>query len=163
MAEDGSRRGGQRSTILIRKATVLDEPLPPKGARRTIWDSEIKGFGVRIASTGVRTYLLRYRMGGRDCPIRTVTIGQHGSPWTAEQARRRAAELLTEVRAGHDIVADKAAERADATIVEEARAGRQFAAKAEEWFTGHVERGKAAQPRGYQGRVGPRSQTGFRR
>ena len=139
MADD-KQRGGKRSTIVIKKSTVDSAALPAAGERKTIWDAELKGFGVRIASSGVKTYLLRYRMGGRGSPIRTVTIGQHGSPWTTEQARRRAAELLTEVRAGRDVVAERKAKRADAEDDAITREARQFAIKVEEWFTDHVQR-----------------------
>lgn len=77
--KDNGRRRGERSTILIKKTTGDDEPLPPKGSRRTIWDRELKGFGVRIASSGAKTYLLRYRMGGRGTPIRPQQTVPHAT------------------------------------------------------------------------------------
>ncbi|WP_293992847.1 site-specific integrase [Sphingomonas sp.] len=125
---------------MIKKGVVDTIPLPPKGSRTTVWDREIKGFGVRVASTGVRTYILRYRMGGRDTPVRTVTIGQHGSPWTADQARRRAAELLTEVRSGRDIVAEKEALRVEEKEEFARREERLFEVVVEQWFEDHVQR-----------------------
>ncbi|HEY0027358.1 MAG TPA: site-specific integrase [Allosphingosinicella sp.] len=116
-------------------------PLPGKGERTMVWDSEIKGFGARVTSTGSRTYILRYRMGGRDTPVRTITIGQHGSPWTPEQARRHAAELLTMVRSGRDVVAEREAKRTkdgqDADVSQQ----RLFEVVVEDWFEKHVKRG----------------------
>jgi integrase len=103
-----------------------------------MWDSEIKGFGVRITSSGSRTYLLRYRMGGRETPIRTITIGQHGSPWTTDQARRHAAELLTMVRSGRDLVAEREVERTRADNSAEVRQERLFEVVVEDWFKKHV-------------------------
>lgn len=117
-----------------------DEPLPAKGQRTMLWDGEVKGFGVRIAASGTRTYILRYRMGGRGTPIREVTIGQHGSPWTVDQARRRAVELLMQVRSGRDPVAERGAEAQRTEADAGAREKRMFAVMADDWFRKHVER-----------------------
>ncbi len=54
----------------IGKTAVEAIPRPPAGRRTALWDAEIKGFGVRVTSNGVRTYMLRYRMGGREVPQR---------------------------------------------------------------------------------------------
>jgi integrase len=51
-----------------------------------------------VTDKGARSYLVQYRLEGRASPTRRVTIGKHGSPWTAETARDRAAELLEQVR-----------------------------------------------------------------
>jgi len=60
-----------------------------------IWDDEIKGFGLRIAPGGTKSYVLNYRAGrGRNAPQHRITIGKHGSPWTPELARREAQRLL---------------------------------------------------------------------
>lgn len=116
-----------KATARINKSTVDAMPTPPTGGRTMLWDSEVKGFGVRIAASGVRTYLLRYRMARRGTPQRTVTIGQHGSPWTTEQARKRAIELLAQVRLGVDHVADRDAAIAAAFADLDARSERMFA------------------------------------
>ena len=140
MARRSGNRGEDRAPKRISKSIVDDEPLPAKGCRTMIWDSDIKGFGVRITPAGVKTYLLRYRMGERGTPIRTLTIGQHGSPWTPEQARKRAAELLLQVRSGRDLVAERERE-AERTLAEAGdREKRMFAVMAEDWFRKHVER-----------------------
>lgn len=60
------------------------------------FDDEVKGFGVRVLRTGVKTYLVQYRTGGR---TRRVKIGRHGV-LTADQARGRAKELLGAVAGG---------------------------------------------------------------
>ena len=86
-----------------------------------LWDSEVKGFGVRCRGAS-KVYLVRYRLGsGRGAPIRTVTIGRHGSPWTAEMARTEARRILGVVAAGSDPAAQKVAERAAPTVAESAR------------------------------------------
>ena len=68
------------------------------GARAFLWDDMLKGFGVMVTASGVRSYILQYRIGGRGFPTKRATIGQHGNPWTAEKARERAIELLELVR-----------------------------------------------------------------
>ena len=56
-----------------------------------LWDDQIKGFGIRARAGGAKTYILHYRAGkGRTAPLRKVTIGKHGSPWTPETAKTEA-------------------------------------------------------------------------
>lgn len=67
-----------------------------------VWDTEVKGFGLKVTRTAVKTYLLQYRMGGRGNPTRRYTIGKHGSPWTPDAARAEAKRLLGLVEKGED-------------------------------------------------------------
>jgi len=68
-----------------------------------IWDSEIKGFGVRCQKKA-KSYVLKFRHGGRQ---RWVTIGKHGSPWTPERARQETLRLLGQVADGVDPAATR--------------------------------------------------------
>jgi hypothetical protein len=86
------------ATGKITKEAVESVPLPRAGKRAHLWDETLKGFGVMVTDRGARSYLIQYRIGGRGAPARRVTIGKHGSPWTAKTARDRAAELLEQVR-----------------------------------------------------------------
>ena len=61
-----------------------------------LWDTEVKGFGVRRQLDGA-FYYLRYRLGGRQC---MKSIGRHGSPWTPDTARKAAQEAIGEVVKG---------------------------------------------------------------
>jgi hypothetical protein len=79
------------------------------------WDDEIKGFGVRCRPSGVKTYVLKSRIGGRQ---RWLTIGRHGSPWTPDEARKQALRLLSEIVAGSDPAAKREKERKAATVGE---------------------------------------------
>lgn len=73
-----------------------------------LWDDELKGFGLRVTALGAKSYVLQYRMGGREATSKRYTIGGHGSPWTPETARREAIRLLIMVRQGTDpVAADK--------------------------------------------------------
>src|SRR5260370_22555699 len=89
------------------------------GAETVLWDSELKGFGVRVQRGGAKSYVLHYRVGtGRGAPLRKLTIGRHGSPWTPETARKEAKPLLGMIEDGADPAADKIARRAAPTVAE---------------------------------------------
>jgi integrase len=82
-----------------------------------IWDDEIKGFGLRIAPGGTKSYVLNYRAGrGRKALQHRITIGKHGSPWTPEQARQEARRLLGTIAAGDDPAAARKAEARTMTL-----------------------------------------------
>jgi Arm DNA-binding domain len=51
-----------------------------------IWDDELPGFGLRVLSSGKRSYVIQYRTRGRS---RRYTMGLHGA-WAPETARREA-------------------------------------------------------------------------
>lgn len=69
---------------------------------RFLRDDRLKGFGLKVSPTGAKSYVVQYRMGGRGFPSRRITIGQHGSPWSAAQARNEAERLLHLVGLGSD-------------------------------------------------------------
>lgn len=75
----------------------------PKASEYYLWDDQLSGFGLRVTPKGSKIYLLRYRVGsGGVRPERKFRIGKHGSPWTADQARREALRVLGEVAKGND-------------------------------------------------------------
>ena len=68
-----------------------------------IWDGDLKGFGIKIAKGGRKSYVCKYRFGnGRSAPTRRMTIGAHGSPWTIDQARGEARKILGRAANGED-------------------------------------------------------------
>lgn len=80
----------------------------PKEKDYFLWDVELKGFGLKIARGGRKSYVCKYRVGsGRAAPTRRMTIGAHGSPWTVDQARTEARKLLGRVANGQDPAKDK--------------------------------------------------------
>jgi integrase len=84
-----------------------------------LWDSELAGFGVRVQRGGAKTYILKYRAGtGREAPLRKLTIGKHGSPWTADEARAEAKRLSGLVAHGKDPAGAKSAAKAAPTVVD---------------------------------------------
>jgi integrase len=87
----------------------------PGSVRHVIWDSEVVGFGLTVERSGSKSYILKYRHRGQQ---RWFTIGKHGSPWTVDQARKRALELQGEIVRGHDPAASKQADRHGLTVNE---------------------------------------------
>ena len=70
------------------------------------WDSELAGFGVRVHPSGRKVYVVQTRAGGE--AAKRVTVGRHGVI-TAEEARRRAAQIIARIKAGEDPVQEPAA------------------------------------------------------
>jgi len=54
-----------------------------------VGDNALPGFGVRVKPSGVRSYIIQYR--NRNTSVsRRLTIGQHGSLLTFDQAKKQA-------------------------------------------------------------------------
>jgi integrase len=98
--------------------SVVDNAKPAE-SDYFIWDSELSGFGVRIAKGGRKAYVCQYRAGdGRRAPSRRMTIGPHGSPWTADQARTKAKQVLGRAANGEDPAKDKQEAKKEMTVAE---------------------------------------------
>lgn len=85
---------------------------PPAHGNDVEWDGEIPGFGVRITSAGVKSFVLSYRMNGRK---RRYTIGRC-SEWSVDAARDRALELKREIRSGKDPLDEKQKSNSEPTL-----------------------------------------------
>ncbi|MZR29631.1 site-specific integrase [Sneathiella litorea] len=90
----------------------------PKERDWFMWDTELKGFGLKVTRSGNRIYIVQYRMSGRGVPTRRLTIGKHGSPWTPEKAREEAKRVLGEIADGQDPQQVKMADKAAMTVSE---------------------------------------------
>ncbi|MFZ4603299.1 MAG: integrase arm-type DNA-binding domain-containing protein, partial [Caulobacterales bacterium] len=96
---------------------IVDAALTEKPAcDHVIWDDDLTGFGLRVRSSGSASYVAVYRLGGRK---RWFTIGTPGAPWTPEQARHHAAELLLDARRGNDPQEKRIAERIRSSTVDD--------------------------------------------
>jgi integrase len=75
----------------------------PRPARYMVWDTELKGFALRVSESGTKSYVLRYRPRGtgRAGPRRFMALGRHGV-LTPDEARARAKTILGAVAAGRD-------------------------------------------------------------
>ncbi|RVB72143.1 MULTISPECIES: site-specific integrase [unclassified Mesorhizobium] len=88
---------------------------PPAAGSGTVWDSTIRGFGVRAWAGGSKTYVLKYR--NRDGRARWLTIGRVGGP-TLDEARKEASKALGAVAKGEDPAATKMAARKAETMAQ---------------------------------------------
>ena len=80
----------------------LVDGLKPGPVDRTIFDSDVPGFAVRVRKTGGMSYAVEYKAGrGRGAPTRRVTIGPVGK-MTPDEARAEARRVLGSVAHGED-------------------------------------------------------------
>ena len=112
----------KRSDLKLTKRTVDALEVDRKDA--VFWDRELAGFGVRVHTTGRKTYVVQSR--GPSGPKR-VTLGRHGE-MSCDEARKQAARLIDRIRRGEEISA--AAPGAETTV----------AGLAERFMRTHVER-----------------------
>lgn len=100
-----------RSTKRLTKTVV--ESLLARDTDYFAWDAEVPGFGVRVHTTGRRTFVLKYQLGGRHengGRARRVTLGDYPT-LTVDEARRRATIARAEALNGGDPQAAKLAKR----------------------------------------------------
>lgn len=76
----------------------LIDGLKANGTDRFVWDSDMPGFGVRILPSGIKSYLVQYRTGGR---TRRYTLGSCAT-LTPDDARKMARTALGDVDKGGD-------------------------------------------------------------
>lgn len=112
------------ATAKVSKSSVDGMDVPVSGQRTWLWDVQVRGFGVVMTSSGRKSYVLQYRVGGKSTAAKRIKIGTHGSPWTPEDARCRALELLKLVEQGVDPA--KADEIAAEVEEEAARIQKEF-------------------------------------
>ena len=111
----------------ITKRTI--EALKPKAATDVfLWDSELKGFGVRMKPSGAASFLIQYR--NQHGETRRLALGKVGT-LTPDEARAAARRKLASVAEGADPSAERHASRGAITVaelcewyLEQARAGR---------------------------------------
>lgn len=109
MAEDDKNQKITKTTCNDARTT---------GTRYAIWDGQLKGFGLRVSASGVKTFVIRYRVGGGRTGVeRMHTIGRYGA-LTAERAREMAKLALADVAAGGDPQGGRAKQRAEMTVAE---------------------------------------------
>ena len=86
-----------------------------KSAKKTtiIWDQKIKGLGVRVTAAGVKSFVLNYRVGGRE---RRATLARCAE-LSLKAARERAGAELAAIRAGEGDPLDRRRESREAPTV----------------------------------------------
>jgi integrase len=86
------------------------DPLPSAGKEVIWWDTDLKGFGLKVTPAGRKVFLVQYRPAGDRRNPRKYTIGEY-SQVTPYQARVEAQRVLAERAAGRDPQAQKQAEK----------------------------------------------------
>ena len=96
-----------RSKITKRAVDAI-RPVPDSDV--FLWDTETKGFGVRVKQSGARSFVLSYYAPGLHQKRRRLTIGAYG-PMTVDEARREAQLVLARIARGEDPAVQAADER----------------------------------------------------
>lgn len=73
---------------------------PPRSTEYTIWSEAVPGFGLRVRPTGVKTYIVMFRISGRATQGK-ITLGKPGN-LSLDLAKRLAREARIEALAGND-------------------------------------------------------------
>lgn len=103
---------------MARLTKKLIETTLPAAKDQFLWDSEVKGFAVRIWPSGRKTFVAKYRVGGgRSGVTRRLTIGSYGA-LTVEEARTQAKKVLGAVANGSDPAAARQAKRREMTVLD---------------------------------------------
>jgi integrase len=91
---------------LVRKAE------PAEAGLRFIWDTLVKGFALRVTVRGAKSFVLDYRIRGRQ---RRITIGSYPE-WSVAAAREAAKDMKREVDLGGDPMGERHADRTAPTV-----------------------------------------------
>jgi site-specific recombinase XerD len=118
-----------RLAIMAKLTKRLVDAIEPDSTRDVFaWDSEMRGFGVRVKPSGGRTYVIQYR--NREGRTRRLVLGHHGV-LAPHEARDLARQKLASVARGEDPSVERHAARAGMTVgevcdwyLEHARAGK---------------------------------------
>lgn len=105
----------KRVGLLLTKRAV--DAADIRDGRYYVWDSLLPGFGIRVETSGAKTFIVRYRAegGGRTAAQRFITVGRYG-PLTPEQARKQAKTILGAAAMGDDPAGERQARRREMTV-----------------------------------------------
>ena len=95
----------------LTKATITKLALPDNKSELLVFDETLPGFGLRIRAGGKRSWIAQYRVGLKQ---RRVTLGTTETV-DADEARKRAKDVLSKVHLGQDPQVEKAEAKAQAS------------------------------------------------
>jgi integrase len=90
-----------KASLTLANVRQLPYVAPGAGSRWCVyWDAKLHGLGLRVTESGVRSYIIRYRVrGGRLQRIKTIGAI---STFTLQQARERAKDVIRSAELGKD-------------------------------------------------------------
>jgi integrase len=91
--------------------------LAATGAPLYVYDAELKGFGVRVMPSGLKSWIVEYRPhgGGRGVSRKRMTLGAT-TTLTPDEARKAARDVLASVQLGADPAGDRRKGRETPTV-----------------------------------------------
>jgi integrase len=78
--------------------TLIDKTPAPEKGETILWDSEVRGYGLRVSSGGKKVFFVAGRVNGKSLQF---TIGAYGT-FTEHLARQKAQQILQGMRDGID-------------------------------------------------------------
>lgn len=112
----------------IKLTTKAVKDLEPGASDYFAWDSTLKGFGLKVAKTGRKTFVAQYRLRGEGRSSKRVTIGAFGT-WTTDQARDRALEIIRDASLPPQVRAQEQAKVEDAVEKQSEKEKKKLIAK----------------------------------
>lgn len=106
----------------------VDSMAIPAAGQKYLWDSELRGFGIRALPSGLKAFILQYR--NTDGQSRRIMLGRYGV-LTVDQARSEARIKLGDIARGSDPIVERSSSRAAPTI-----------AQICDWYLGEAESGR---------------------
>lgn len=91
---------------------AIESIQPPKSSYLMVWDSEVKGFGLRVTPKGTKAYIVQARVRGKN---RRITLGKYPT-LKPQHARKLAKEKIGELAIGKDEATEKKARAKFATL-----------------------------------------------
>jgi integrase len=117
---------------------------PPASGQIEYPDKVVRGLRLRVGASGVKTFTLRKRVGGK---LKNITLGRYGARFKLTDARRKARDLLVDIGAGKDPTANAGLKVKGALTVKamietylasEVRGRKRSAGEIERILTGYV-------------------------
>ena len=96
--------------------SYVDGLSTPETGQAFVRDTELKGFAVRVTSSGAKSFILEKRIDGK---VKRLTLGRYPE-LTVEQARKEAHKLLGHIATGRNPVAEKKQEALQGTTLKQA-------------------------------------------
>lgn len=113
-------------TVMKLTKLFVEKAEAPKDKDQIFYrDSELKGFALRVTSSGAKSFVVETLIGNK---VRRMTLGKYGK-LTAEQARIEAKKLLGKIATGIDPIAERKEKKAKSITLKETFAAYKVARK----------------------------------